>query len=97
MIGYTALMDAAWKGHVKCIEILIERGAGVNFIDVTWRKRRNWTGSALMCTTEGGHMDCVNTLVKAGADVNIRTINDQTALIYAVENEDKKVLNFLLK
>ena len=42
-------------------------------------------------------MDCVDALVKAGADVNMRTFNDQTALIFAVENADEKVLNFILK
>ena len=41
MIGYTALMDSAWKGRVKCLELLIEKGAGVNFIDVTQTERRN--------------------------------------------------------
>ena len=30
--GETALMKASWKGHMECVEFLLDKGAEVNML-----------------------------------------------------------------
>ena len=51
------LMIAAWRGHVNCVQTMIEAGANVN-------------STALTSAVIKGRDECVNLLLEAGADVN---------------------------
>ena len=54
--GNTALMLAAFTGHLSCVEHIVSRGAEV--------KTRNSAGNtALMLAEFSGHLSCVEYLV----------------------------------
>ena len=59
----TALMAAAWHGHLDVVQILLSGGA-----DVHARNRDGWT--ALTFASAAGHGDVVTLLLENGADVN---------------------------
>ena len=53
--NHTALMLAAFNGHSKCVELLIEREARMQDSEGT---------TALMLAAKSGRKDCVNLLLK---------------------------------
>ena len=65
--GETALMAAAVKGHVDCLNLLLEKGANPNTF--AW-----WSGKEgrppLMCAIDFGHDACARALLEKGANVN---------------------------
>jgi len=64
----TALIEAAYNGHVEIVKLLIERGANVNL------KGEAWYGP-LHAAAMGGHVEIVKLLLEHGADVNIFSHN----------------------
>ena len=72
----------------RCLQLLIQAGAGVNTGD-----RDGVT--ALM--NEGGHEVCVNTLLQAGADVNKRSNNGFTAYMFAMKGNHQACMQRLLE
>jgi ankyrin repeat protein len=76
--GNTALMMAAWKGNIECVNRVIKHGANVN--------ATNQIGAtALMWAAWDGRSACVKLLLKNGADVNAKNRYQDDALSYAVE------------
>lgn len=61
--GHTALMLAAWSGHVKIAKLLLSKGADVNATNVHG-------GTALMNAAVQGHAAMVELLVEYGADAH---------------------------
>eukprot|EP01068_Selenidium_serpulae_P018355 Selendium_serpulae@DN6451_c1_g2_i2.p1 len=65
---------AAFAGHTKIVECLINSGANVGALT-------SKNNTALHCAAMGGHSDTVNYLVdRAQADVNARNIDGETPL-----------------
>lgn len=74
--GYSALMLAAYNGHVDSTRWLINAGAEVNQFD-------NSGNTILMGAAFKGHLKIVKMLVEAGADINATNPNGQNALQFA--------------
>ena len=61
--GWTALHQAALKGHVVCLEALLAAGASVHSLT-------NCGSTPLYCASRNGHAACVRALIAAGSDVH---------------------------
>ena len=73
----TVLMLAAYNGHMKLVEMLIDHGGDVNHLDSTGR-------TALMYCSSGPFPETVQLLIDGGANVNIIDNNEKwTALMFA--------------
>ena len=84
-LGTTAFMEAAHRGHDKCVQLLIDAGADVN---IQCKKSKR---TALMRAVLEGHAKCVGIIVaEEGADVNIRDINGHTAIMLATQDRHDK-------
>ena len=89
--GKTALYLAASSGHLRIVELLLEKKADVNAVTKA--------GTAMTEATAGGHLDVVETLVKGGGDVNLSSdaANPaKTPIWHACEEEKEDVLRFLV-
>jgi uncharacterized protein len=71
------LMAASSNGHVDIVELLLEKGAKVDY--------GTGEGTALKVACLGGHVDVVDRLLAAGADVNIADWQGFTPLMNAAE------------
>ena len=85
--GQSALLVAAYGGHVDVVEALLAKGAEVDAVD-------NFGKTPLMGAAEVGHADIVRVLLAAGADVNARAKSGANALTWA---SDAKVRALLLQ
>jgi hypothetical protein len=63
--GQTALMNAAHKGHLEVVHLLVECGAELNHT-----AKHHLT--ALMLAVIGRHSEVVRVLVQAGAEITLR-------------------------
>ncbi|MCE9561263.1 MAG: ankyrin repeat domain-containing protein [Planctomycetes bacterium] len=70
----SALLAAVWGGHQGTVELLLRRGANVN-----WRR---YSGHTALHSAESAAM--ANQLIAAGANVNARSEDGLTSLHYAV-------------
>jgi ankyrin repeat protein len=68
------LIKATEKGDLNKVELLLQKGADVNYIFKYGQK------SSLMIASEGGYLDTVKLLLENGADVNLINNYGQTAL-----------------
>ena len=79
------ILRAAQKGHLKCIEAALKKGADVNCTrllskeeinekiqleDIIQSRNGGYCRTPLMLAAENGHVQCVGLLLKSGADVN---------------------------
>ena len=89
--GRTPLMICAHKGHVGCLVLLLEAGAGLDIVTPNGL-------TALMCATVGG-VACLKELLTRGASLAIVDHNGTTALHFAVfsRNNQADLVNMLLK
>ncbi|XP_070536563.1 ankyrin repeat and SOCS box protein 1-like [Ptychodera flava] len=62
-LGCTPLRLAATKGHVNCIECLLNHGASVDIADMKAQ-------TPLFMAVQNAHTECVKVLLEAGADPN---------------------------
>ncbi|XKL62473.1 hypothetical protein PGB90_002306 [Kerria lacca] len=73
----TALHLASENGHHKCVQLLIEKGAGL--------KEMNYKGqTALHLAAKAQSCECVDELLKAGSNVNAQDVDQRTPLHSAV-------------
>jgi hypothetical protein len=78
ILGFTALIDAAFYGNEKIVKKLLKAGANVN------AQHRDDHKTPLMYAAEHGYKEIVRMLLDAGADVNFQdNVYHRTALFYA--------------
>jgi uncharacterized protein len=85
----TVLMEAAVRGNVGIMSLLLEKGADVNA-----RDKDGW--SALMGATVQGHLQAVNLLLEHDADVNAKNHGGETALVMAVGSKNTAIKDALV-
>ena len=84
-----ALSEAAWKGDLKQVQELLDRGANVNV--------KNAHGeTALMRSAGMGHWAVVKLLLDRGADVNVKDRRGDTALLLASSGRRPEIVKLLL-
>ena len=88
--GFTLLMDAAYYGHERVVELLLQRGAEVN-------QQNSMGASALMGAADNGHEKVVELLIRHGAEIDLLTSNGSTALMYAAQEGHERVVDLLLQ
>lgn len=74
--GYSALMLAAYHGHVEVVRYLLNRGADANTAD-------NGGNTVLMGAAFKGDVEVARLLVQAGADIGARNAKGRTATDFA--------------
>ena len=84
------LMEAAVRGNLAIIKLLLERGANVNQAD-----RDGWT--ALMGATVEGRIESVKLLLDNGADVNAKNHDGERALVMATRMKHAEIKDALLE
>ena len=91
--GTTALMYAAWEGHVEVVRILAEQwvaeaGADAQDDDGT---------TVLMWVALGGDVEMARILLDKGADIHAQNNSSRTVLMYGARGGDVEVVRFLLE
>ncbi len=86
----TPLIMAAQHGQTKAVELLLNKGALVDFTDA---RRRTALGKA----AEHGCTGALNLLIQHGAQVNFSGDGAQTALMYAAQNGHDAAVQALLE
>jgi ankyrin repeat protein len=87
----TALQAASFRGYLRIVTLLLERGADVNFSGGHW-------GTALQAASFSGQEEVVALLLERGADVNaLGGKQYRTALQAAMWARQEAVVSLLLK
>ena len=82
--GQTALHLAADKGHVDCVNLLLQNGANPNAADTSGI-------SALEAAVIGGNVDVVRILLDAGGDPDQKDIDGETPRTCAEDDDDEEM------
>ncbi|KAJ7435625.1 ankyrin repeat-containing domain protein [Mycena latifolia] len=85
----TALCAASSNGHIHLVQLLIDKGAKINFQDVHY-------GHPLATASEEGHQSVVQLLIENDADVNAQGGDYGNALQAASMNGHKSVVQLLI-
>ncbi|XP_072914150.1 ankyrin repeat and SOCS box protein 12a [Hemitrygon akajei] len=86
----TPLRLAAMRGHVKCLEVLLDHGAEVDSLDVKAQ-------TPLFTAVSGRHLDCVQALLRAGANPNGSIYNNSSPILVAAREGEVEILKELLE
>ena len=85
--GRTALQWAAWHNHTNIVELLINKGADLNF-------QNNSGYTALHHAVENCSLDALQLLIQKGADAQIATNSNKTPISTA-KSDCKKAIKWL--
>lgn len=75
-------------GNTKMAELLIEKGADVNFKDEA--------GTALIWAVDSTSIEIVELLIEKGADLNVQNKDGWTALMWATNKGNTKIAELLI-
>ena len=97
--GRTALMRAAYSGHVGRIQFLVECGADVEAATTAEFSAFAAGTTVLMLACKEGHCKAVRSLVESlGANVNAaRSTDGKTALMWASQGGHLEIVHFLVE
>eukprot|EP00041_Stephanoeca_diplocostata_P003320 m.2019 g.2019 ORF g.2019 m.2019 type:complete len:197 (-) comp1423_c0_seq1:140-730(-) len=87
---WTALVYAAYKGHLETVKVLLNAGATVDT-----QTRDGYT--ALLWAAKYGRLEIVKELINAGANINTQNKFGNTALMLAAYNGRVDLVQTLLK
>ena len=87
--GLSPLMWACYHGRLPMCQMLVERGATINFRSIGGE-------TALMLAATNGHHEIVQFLLSQGAEVDAADENGNTALMYATLGNHAKCVTELL-
>jgi ankyrin repeat protein len=85
------LKNAAAKGHIEIVKLLLERGAEPNLPEEGIAPR----GHALYSAVYNGHLDIAKLLLEKGAYPNPEVESSADALSIAIMNSDPKMIDLL--
>ena len=99
--SWTALLRAAWKGHLAVVEYLIEQGADINaavaiFLPSGQHLNIGYGESALYLAADAGHAAVVKVLLAAGATVDARNYHAYTPLHRAAWGGHLAIVQYLI-
>ncbi len=86
--GWSALTHAANNGAYKCLALLIEAGADVDY-------KTKFSQTPLMIATIINSPSCVKLLIEAQADVNAKDYQGHTALYFAIREDYTEIVDML--
>ena len=89
-LGSTALMQAAYNGHLSIVLILLQHSASIDM-------QTNLGGTALISAADQGHEPCVQALLRAKANTDLQTMFGGTALMYAAVLGHEACVKVLLR
>lgn len=89
---YTPLAYAAYRGHLRIINYLLQRGARV---DGDAQGGLTYVNTPLMMAAIQGHREAVASLLRAGANPRTRLYQGHTAAELAMKNNHLEVLRLL--
>jgi ankyrin repeat protein len=90
LMQQTPLCAAADKGHEAIVQLLLEKGA-----EIDWKDRRGCT--PLTISAVRGHVAVVKLLLKHGAEADPRDFIGRTPLSFAAERGNNTLVKILLK
>ena len=88
--GYSAVMDAVWKGNLELTKLLVSRGANLNFVS-------NDKQSALVLAVGASKTDICRILLENGADPDIKDVMGMSAYDYARLFKNDEILAMMEK
>lgn len=91
--GASALMQAAYNGHVSTVKVLLDAGADVNKVIHLPNKQAT---NALQVAVQNGHTQTVQVLIDAGADVN-SIVGNRSAMMIAAQIGNVQIVKMLIK
>ena len=86
--GYTAVMDAVWRGNEKITKFLIENGADLNTISKEGQ-------SNLVLAVGAGRENIVKLLAENGSDCDVKDMMGMSAYNYAVLFKKTRIADIL--
>ena len=86
--GYTAVMDAVWRGNEKITKFLIEKGADLNTISKEGQ-------SNLVLAVGAGRENIVKLLAENGSDCDVKDMMGMSAYNYAVLFKKTRIVDIL--
>ena len=93
--GNTALIYASLKGHLNCVQVLIQHGADLD-VQNEYHPSFCHQQTALMLASSKGYLDVTQCLISNGASVNLRNAFGETAAIIASEKGHVECVRELL-
>lgn len=86
--GYTAVMDAVWRGNEKITQMLIDRGADLNTINKEGQTN-------LILAVGADRLSLVKLLAENGADPDVKDMMGMSAYNYAILFKKEKIAEVL--
>lgn len=84
--GYSAVMDAVWKSNISIVELLVNRGANLNFVSRDGQ-------TALILATGSENFEICRILAENGADPTIKDRMGMSSIDYATLFKKEEILN----
>ncbi|KAH0423433.1 hypothetical protein CcaCcLH18_12166 [Colletotrichum camelliae] len=88
--GWTPLYFGAHYGYTDCMEMLLDRGADLNYQD-------SYQGNALMRAVDEDAQEAVELLIERGMDIERRDFLGRTVLHSAAVNRSWRTMEYFLK
>jgi ankyrin repeat protein len=92
-LGWTAVMKAAFAGHMQTLEALLK------FKNPSAKvKTKNFVGeTAVMLAAQNGHLDLIEKLVSCNAEIDVKDIQKSSVLMRAARFGHENVVKYLLE